>query len=151
MIYDYFRVIGAHDTVLHHADLYNRTLRNDDVQESIRGETKKNFFETMRNLPTDDVLESLYKLRIRESVNSKTVLELFAHLKLIKMISKPDCQKVEDHGEERFWSKDQITKPRSQRPERGSTQEQWSRIAVTHAVLKEDKESAINGKQKDSV
>ena len=33
MIYDYFRVTGAHDTVLDHADLFTITLRDDDVQE----------------------------------------------------------------------------------------------------------------------
>ena len=33
MIYDYFRVIGAHDTVLDFAGLFSITLRNDDVQE----------------------------------------------------------------------------------------------------------------------
>ena len=32
-IFDYFRVTGAHDTVLHYADLCTITLRNDDVQE----------------------------------------------------------------------------------------------------------------------
>ena len=33
MIHDYFRVTGAHDTVLDYADLFSVTLRNDDVQE----------------------------------------------------------------------------------------------------------------------
>ena len=33
MIYDYFRVTGAHDTVLDYADLSSITLRNNDVQE----------------------------------------------------------------------------------------------------------------------
>ena len=33
MIYDYFRVTGAHETVLEYADLFTITLRNDDVQE----------------------------------------------------------------------------------------------------------------------
>ena len=35
-IYDYFRVTGTHDTVLDDADLFSITLRNDDVQTSIR-------------------------------------------------------------------------------------------------------------------
>ena len=34
MIHDYFRVTGAHDTVLDDADLFSISLRNDDVQES---------------------------------------------------------------------------------------------------------------------
>ena len=33
MIYDYFRVTGAHDTVLGYADLFSVTLRDDNVQE----------------------------------------------------------------------------------------------------------------------
>ena len=33
MIYDYFQVTGAHDTVLDYADFFIITLRNDDVQE----------------------------------------------------------------------------------------------------------------------
>ena len=32
MIYDYFRVTGAHDTVLDYADFFSITLRNDDVR-----------------------------------------------------------------------------------------------------------------------
>ena len=36
MICDYFRVTGAHDTVLDDADLFSVTLRNDDVQEFVR-------------------------------------------------------------------------------------------------------------------
>ena len=33
MIYDWFRVTGAHNTVLNYADLFSVTLRDDDVQE----------------------------------------------------------------------------------------------------------------------
>ena len=33
MIYDYFQVTGAHDTVLGYADLFSVSLRNDDVQD----------------------------------------------------------------------------------------------------------------------
>ena len=33
MIYDYFRVTGAHDTVLDYPDLFSINLRNDDVLE----------------------------------------------------------------------------------------------------------------------
>ena len=40
MIYDYFQITGAHDTVLDYADLFSITLRNDDVQEFDRDGTK---------------------------------------------------------------------------------------------------------------
>ena len=40
MIYDYFRVIGAHDTVLDYADLFSVTLRDDSIRNSIQDGTK---------------------------------------------------------------------------------------------------------------
>ena len=43
MIYEYFRVTGAHDTVLDYTDLFTLTLRNDDVQE-IQYKTRRNCF-----------------------------------------------------------------------------------------------------------
>ena len=36
MIYDYFRVTGAHGTVLDYADLFSITLRNDNVRNSTK-------------------------------------------------------------------------------------------------------------------
>ena len=47
----------------------------------------------MSKVPTNDVLESLYKLRIHESDQLKTVLELY-ELEIHQKISKPDCQKL---------------------------------------------------------
>ena len=65
MIYDFFRVTGAHDTVLDYADLFSITLRSADVQEF---DTRWNeILLSMTKIPPDDVLESLYKLRIPES------------------------------------------------------------------------------------
>ena len=75
MIYDYFRVTGAHDTVLDYADLFSIGLRNDDGQEF---DTRwDEILLSMTKIPLDDVLESLYKLRIRESDQLKTVLALY--------------------------------------------------------------------------
>ena len=75
MIYDNFRVTDSHDIVLDHADLLTINLRNDDIQEldTIWDE----MLLSMRKVPTDDLLESLYKLRIRESDQVKAVLELY--------------------------------------------------------------------------
>ena len=47
----------------------------------------------MSKIPSDDVLESLYKLRIRESDQLKTVLELY-DMEIHQKISKPDYQKL---------------------------------------------------------
>ena len=56
MIYDYFRVTGAHDTVLDYANLFYVTLHDDNIRE----------FESwwhevllsMSKVPSDDILES---------------------------------------------------------------------------------------------
>ena len=82
LIYEYFRVTGANDSVENCADLFKVGLRNDDIQEfdSKWDET----LLSMTHIPSDDILESLYKLRIRESEKLKTVLELYnmeIHLK----------------------------------------------------------------------
>ena len=34
LIYDYFRVIGSHDSVENYADLFTISLRNEDIQET---------------------------------------------------------------------------------------------------------------------
>ena len=74
MINDYFRVTGAHDTVLDYAELFSVTLHDDNVQEF---DTRwDEVLLSMSKIPSDDVLESLYKLGIRESVQLKNVLEL---------------------------------------------------------------------------
>ena len=75
MIYDYFRVTGIHDSVENYADLFTISFRNDDIQEF---DSKwDGILLSMTKIPPDDVLEGLYKLRIRESEKLKTVLELY--------------------------------------------------------------------------
>ena len=75
MIYDNFRVTGAHDTVLDCADVFSISLRNDYVQDF---DTRwDEILLSTTKIPPDDVLESQYKLRIRESDQLKTVLELY--------------------------------------------------------------------------
>ena len=75
LIYEYFRVTGAHDSVENYADLFTISLRNDDIQEF---DSKwDGILLSMTKIPPDDILEGLYKLRIRESEKLKTVLELY--------------------------------------------------------------------------
>ena len=62
LIYEYFRVTGANDSVENYADLFTVGLRNDDIQNS-----KWNEILLSMTQISDDILESLYKLRIRES------------------------------------------------------------------------------------
>ena len=71
----HFRVTGAHDSVENYADLFTISLRNDDVQEL---DSKwDGILLSMTKIPHDDILEGLYKLRVRESEKLKSVLELY--------------------------------------------------------------------------
>ena len=73
LIYDYYRVTGVNDSVLDYADLFTAVLRNDKIQEfDARWEE---ISLSMEQFPRDDFLESLYKLRKRDSEKLKTVLE----------------------------------------------------------------------------
>ena len=72
LIYEYFRVIGIHDSVENYADLFTISLRNDDIQEF---DSKwDGILLSMTKIPPDDILEGLYKLRIRDSEKLKTGL-----------------------------------------------------------------------------
>ena len=75
LIYEYFQVTGANDSVENYADLFTISLRNDDIQE-FDSKWDGNFL-SMTQIPSGDILEGLYKLRIRESDKLKTVLELY--------------------------------------------------------------------------
>ena len=91
MIYDYFRVTGAHDTVLDYADLFSVTLRDNNVQEF--GTKWDDVLLPMSKISSDDILESLYKLRTRESDQLKTVLELY-DMEIHQKTSMPNYQKL---------------------------------------------------------
>ena len=74
LIYEYFRVTGANDSVENFADLSTIGLRNEDIQEF---DSKwDGILMSMTKIPPDDILEGLYELRIRDSEKLKTVLEL---------------------------------------------------------------------------
>ena len=75
MINDDFRVTGADDTVLDYADLFSVALHEDNIQEF--GTRWDEVLLSMSNIPSDDILESLYKLRIHDSAQLKTVMELY--------------------------------------------------------------------------
>ena len=98
---------GAHDTVLDYADLFSVTHHDDNVQEFDRRWNE--VLLSMSKNPSDDVLERLFKLRIRESSNSKTVLELY-DMEIHQKISMPKLTKNEDDGEEEYRSETTIAK-----------------------------------------
>ena len=75
LIYEYFRVTGDNDSVENHAHLFTIGLRNDAIQGFDL--SWDGILLSMTKIPPDDILESLYKLRIRVSEKLKTVLELY--------------------------------------------------------------------------
>ena len=91
MIYEYFRVTGANDTVENYADLFTVVLRNDDIQEF---DSKwDEILLSMTQIPSDEILDSLYKLRIRESEKLKTVLELY-NMEIHQKKAGPDYHRL---------------------------------------------------------
>ena len=66
MIYEYFRVTGAHEAVLDYTDLFSTTVQGDDLQDFDTRWCQASL--STGEVPTDNVLESLCKIRIRESV-----------------------------------------------------------------------------------
>ena len=91
LIYDHFRVTGTHHSVENYADLFTIVLRNDDIQEF---DSKwDGILLSMTKIPPDEILEGLYKLRIRESEKLKTVLELY-DLEIHQKKAGPDYHRV---------------------------------------------------------
>ena len=107
MIYDYFRVTGAHDTVLDYADFFSVTLREDNVQDF---DTRRDEVSlSMSKIPSDDVLESLYELRIRESDQLKNRIRSVRYGDSSENIDV-QLSKFENDGEEMYRSETQFTK-----------------------------------------
>ena len=73
LIYDYFGVTRANDFVENYADLFTVVLRNDDIQE-LDSKWDEILF-SMTKFPSDEILENLYKFRIRGSGKLKTELD----------------------------------------------------------------------------
>ena len=98
LIYDQFRVTGTHDSVENYTDLFTISLRNDDIQEF---DSKwDGILLSMMQIPSDDLLESLYKVRIRESDQFKTVLELY-DMQIHQKISMPNYHKLKTMAKRR--------------------------------------------------
>ena len=91
LIYDQFRVTGTHDSVENYTDLFTIVLRYDDIQEF--DSTWDGILLSMTKIPHDDILEGLYKLRIRASEKLKTVLELY-DLEIHQQKAGPDYHRL---------------------------------------------------------
>ena len=91
LIYDHFRVTGSHDSVENYTKQFTIVLRNDDIQEF--DSNWDGILLSMTKIPHDEILEGLYKLRIRESEKLKTVLEL-SNLEIHQKKLEPDCHRL---------------------------------------------------------
>ena len=75
LIYEQFRVTGTDSSVETYTDLFTIAVRNGDIQEF---DSKwDGILLSMTKIPSDDILEGLYKLRKRESEKLKTVSEVY--------------------------------------------------------------------------
>ena len=105
MIYDYFRVTGVHDTVLDYVDFFRLLFMMTIFRNSIKD--GKNFFLSMTKFPSDDILENLHKLKMRESEQLKTVLELY-DMEIHQKILMHNNQRLKNDGEEKYRSETSI-------------------------------------------
>ena len=75
MIYEYFRTTGACGAVQGLADLVSMTLQNDDVQNfDVRWD---HALLTVSEMPSDVILEGLYKSTLQNSVQLRTLMTLY--------------------------------------------------------------------------
>ena len=141
LIYEYFRVTGANNSVENYADLFTIVLRNDDIQEF---DSKL----SMTKIPPEDILEGLYKLRMRESEKLKTVLEL-CDLEIHQKKLGPDYHRLktmvkrcieQDIRNKNFGAEMEILR-----------RTPWSRIREQNSVYKEFLEIVGNGKPTGSL
>ena len=91
LIDEYFRVTGANDFVENYADLFTNVLRNDDIEE-FDSKCDGNLL-SMTKIPSDEILEGLYKLIIREFEKLKTVLELY-NMEIHQKKAGPDYHRL---------------------------------------------------------
>ena len=146
LIYEQFRVTGTHDSVENYTDLFTIVLLNDDTQEF--GSKCDGILLSMTKIPHDDILEGLYKLRIRESDKLKTVLELYdleTHQKKLGpdyhrlkiMVKRSIEQEIRNKN---FCSEMEILR-----------RTPWSRISEQNSVYNEFLEIVGNGKPTGNV
>ena len=145
LIYDYFTVTGSHDSVENYTDLFTIVLRNDDIQEF---DSKwDGILLSMTKIP-NDILEGLYKLRIRESEKLKTVLDL-CDLETHQKKLEPDYHRLKPMVKR---SIEQEIRNKNLGPEVEILRRTlWSRIREQNSVYKEFLEIVGNGKPTGNV
>ena len=75
MIHEHFRATGAFEAVQGLSDLFRKRLQNDDVQDfDVR---RDQALRSASDMPSDVILERLYKSTLQDSGQLQTVLALF--------------------------------------------------------------------------
>ena len=75
MIYEHFRATGAHEAEQRLSDLFNTRLQNDDIQDfDVRWDQA---LLSASDVPSDVILDGLYKSKLQDSVQLQTVLALY--------------------------------------------------------------------------
>ena len=92
MVYEYLRVCGAQEALLGCTDLFSISLHGDDTQD-FDTRWDQDLLST-KELPKDSILESLYKMRTRGSVQFQTVLAEHEQ-EILQDRSRPNYQKLQ--------------------------------------------------------
>ena len=112
MIYEHFRTTGAHEAVEGLSDLFTKSLQNDDVQDfDVRCDQA---LLSASDMPSDVILEGLYKSKSQNSAQLQTVLVLYDQ-ETARNNGKPNCHilmtvvklhfpQMLRHGNFRVWS-----------------------------------------------
>ena len=75
MIYEYLRAAGAYEAVQGLSDLFTMSLQNDDVQDfDVRWD---HALLTVSEIPSDAILEGLYKSNLQNSFQLQTMMPLY--------------------------------------------------------------------------
>ena len=138
MIYEHLGVTGTHEAFLDFSDLSNLSLRGDDV----RGFDTRwdEILLSVRQVPSDEILESLCKMWVRESDQLKTVLALYE-------------QDIEQNNSQPSFQRFRKWEPENLRPETKETwREHWRNAEAkgNQLALKGNKETAFTGKLRES-
>ena len=86
MIYEYFRATGSCGAVQGLSDLFALSLQNDDVQEFVV--RWDHALLSASEMPSDMILEGLYKSILQNSAQLQTVLALFLIKKRLETRSR---------------------------------------------------------------
>ena len=91
MIYEYFRETGAHEAAQGLSDSFTVSLQNDDVQDfDVRWD---HALLLVSEVPSDMILEKLYKSKLQNTAQLQTVLALYDQ-ETARNKGKPNCSQL---------------------------------------------------------